>query len=105
MNEMTLKNESIKTAKNVKAIFGFFGFISVFVPFIIVLIYISSPDDRDIASIFDKTGASIYFMIIPLFTGIVLITMGNYLYYMLVNNAITAYNTKRMLDNTDVLAD
>ena len=97
MEESSVKSGAIKTAKVVRGIMVFLGFLLIMAPIIYFLLENSKTHSKltmDMILVVAKE----YFL-----PGLMLILIGEYLYYLLVTQAFIAYNSRRMTDSCDVI--
>ena len=96
MEEESVRKGAIRTAKWSRAILILLGAVIILAP---ILVYLLGGDKKEplqletILLIGEK-----YFL-----PGLLMILVGEYLYYHLVTQAFTAYNSRRMTDSCDVI--
>ena len=96
MEEMEIKKGTIFTAKVVRFFFMLFGIIMIVGPILYVIIGGKRLDSIGMPVMLD----ALKNYIIP---GLLLVIVGEYLYYLLVTQAYMVYNSRRMTDSSDVI--
>jgi len=97
MEESSVKSGAIKTAKVARSIMVFLGSVMILGPVVFHLLVTSGSQTKLTLEVILAVVKG-YFL-----PGLMLIVVGEYMYYLLVTQAFIAYNSRRMTDSCDVI--
>ena len=97
MEEPSVKVGAIRTAKVVRGILVTLGMLLILAP---IIYYVLNMTNGHVKLKLDVILVVVKEYFLP---GLILIVVGEYLYYLLVTQAFIAYNSRRMTDSCDVI--